>query len=61
MYEFPIKIFRLEEKKNFKPKLRDSDKIFSIEKMIEIDLDGIYYYVVLFDDCTISLMKSENY
>jgi hypothetical protein len=61
MYEFPIKKFYLSETKNFKPKTRDSDKIFTIEKIMEIDLDGIFYLILLFDDCTISMMKSENF
>ena len=61
MYEFPNMTFIESETKELKPKNRESEKIYIIDNILSINIDNKNYYLILFDDSTVTIFNSADF
>lgn len=61
MHEFPNMTFVESETKELKPKSRESEKMYIIDNMLSVIIDNKSYYMVVFDDSTVTIFNSVDF
>ena len=61
MFEKTDKKFYFYKNLDPKPKNRDSERMFLISSIHELVIDKKIYYLIIFDDSTISIFDSRNF
>jgi len=61
MFEKSVKNFEFLKSLDLKPKNRDSERLYLIQKIHEILIDRKIYYLIIFDDSTISIFDSRTF